>query len=171
MSLGEISGDRDRSGGAAQVVLRMQAHLRSFPRQLAQRRRWLPRIAWTPGVVKGVLFVEGLYVAGKKELLTSGDSQYASITQNLGSVPRRCGRFTFQAVTANALIVGKPVKIWQAVGPYPGKGTREDECEMDHVSATGIVTQTSDNTATITVYWSSPTRVRGERKFNYLAGG
>lgn len=88
---------------------------------------------------------------------------FATVEKDLGSIARRAGRFT---ITSSGLTAGKPVKIWQAVGPYTGKGTREDECEMDEVVATGIVL----NATTITAYWSSATRVRGNRKLNYLIG-
>jgi hypothetical protein len=70
------------------------------------------------------------------------------------------GKFT---IAGAGMTVGKPVLIAQAVGPYTGKGTRADEAEMDQVTVTGAVTDAS----TITAYWSSPRRVRGNFKFNY----
>lgn len=101
--------------------------------------------------------------AGTITLPGGGASPYSTVEVNLGSFPRKTGRFT---ISGSGLTAGKPVQIWQAVGPYTGKGTREDEVEMDMVKATGIVL----NTTTITVYWNSPTRVRGNRKFAYQVG-
>ena len=72
------------------------------------------------------------------------------------------GRFTFTG--GSSLTIGKPVMISQSSGSITGKGTRRDENEMDHLSISGIVTTAS----IIECYWSSPTRVRGNFKFDYM---
>lgn len=87
----------------------------------------------------------------------------SSVEVNLGSVPLRNGRFT---ISGSGMTTGKPVQITQAVGPYTGKGTRADEAEMDQVTVTASVTSAT----TITAYWSSPRKVRGNIKFNYMIG-
>lgn len=88
---------------------------------------------------------------------------FLSHEANLGSSAKRSGKFT---ISGSGLTIGKPVMIQQAVGPYTGKGTRADEAEMDQVSATASVTAAD----TITAYWSSPRRVKGNIKFNYQVG-
>lgn len=83
-----------------------------------------------------------------------------TVEVNVGSVPKSGGTFT---IAGAALTVGKPVLINQAVGPYTGKGTLPDEAEMDQVNVAASVT----GAATITAYWSSARRVKGNFKFNY----
>lgn len=92
------------------------------------------------------------------------DLSFATVEKNLGSNPRRSGKFTITGLSG--LTIGKPVNIFQAVAPYTGKGTLVDEAEMDGVSVSASVTATN----TITAYWNSATRVRGNFKFNYLIG-
>lgn len=92
-----------------------------------------------------------------------GSASFSLAEVDLGNKARKSGRFT---IPVTGQTPGKPVKIWQGVGPYTGKGTREDECEMDEVVATGVILSPT----LMTVYWSSATRVRGNRKFNYLVG-
>lgn len=79
---------------------------------------------------------------------------------SLGSIPQRSGKFTISGV---GLTPGKPVLIAQAVGPYTSKGTLADEASMDQVSVSASVT----DAVTITAYWSSPTKVARNFKFNY----
>lgn len=92
---------------------------------------------------------------------SSGGSTFTTTEVNLGSVPRRGGHFT---ITASGLTTGKAVNIFQAVGPYTGKGTRADEAEMDTVVVSASVTSST----VITCYWTSATRVMGNRKFSYI---
>lgn len=75
-------------------------------------------------------------------------------------MPKTGGHFT---IAGSGLTVDRPVLINQAVGPYTGKGTLADEAEMDQVNVTASVT----DAATITAYWSSARRVKGNFKFNY----
>lgn len=88
---------------------------------------------------------------------------YLATEQNLGTIARRSGKFT---VAGAGMTIGKPVQMWQAVGPYTGKGTRADEAEMDAVDVAASVTSAT----VITAYWRSRTRVRGNHKFNYQIG-
>lgn len=86
-----------------------------------------------------------------------------NIEKDLGAVALKTGSFT---VTSTGLTTGKPVVVTQAVGPYTGKGSREDECEMDEIRAFGVVT----NATTITVYFSTDSFIKGNIKFNYIIG-
>jgi hypothetical protein len=88
----------------------------------------------------------------------------ATVEKNLGSVPRLAGSFTVTGLSG--LTIGKPVNMFQAAGPYTGKGTRADEAEMDGLIVKAVVTAVD----TITAYWNAATRVKGNVKFNYLIG-
>lgn len=85
---------------------------------------------------------------------------YTTIEKNLGSASRS-GKFS---ITGVGFVVGKQVLIYQATGPYTGKGTLADECQMDTVIAQGVVTSATN----IDVYWNCGTFVKGNFKFNYL---
>jgi hypothetical protein len=87
----------------------------------------------------------------------------STVEVNLGTVPslRRSGRFLITGLSG--LTAGKAVSIQQANGPYTGKGTREDEAEVDQILVTGKVL----NSTTIQCFWSSRYKVRGNFKFNY----
>lgn len=78
---------------------------------------------------------------------------------DLGSVPRRSGRFI---ISGSGLTVGKPALVLQAHGPYTGKGTRADEAQMDRLMVTGKVISTTQ----VECFWNSTTRVRGNFKFD-----
>jgi hypothetical protein len=56
--------------------------------------------------------------------------------------------------------------VAQAVGPYTGKGTREDESEMDDIDCNGKVVSSS----VIRVYWHTRSFVKGNSKFDYATG-
>lgn len=106
--------------------------------------------------------VNGESIIGSGDIVIGG-AVLAIVERNLGSVPKKAGRFT---ITSSGLTIGKPVSIQQAVGPYTGKGTRADEAEMDGIVVNAIVTASN----TITAYWNSATRVKGNVKFNYFVG-
>lgn len=91
---------------------------------------------------------------------STGGITLGTVEVNVGAVPKSGGKFTIAGV---GLTAGKPVLISQAVGPYTGKGTRADEAEMDQVNVAASVTDAT----TITAYWSSARRVRGNFKFDY----
>lgn len=88
-----------------------------------------------------------------------------TVEVSLGSAPSatRSGKFT---IAGAGLTIGKPVSIQQASGPYTGKGTRNDEAEMDQVLVVGKVI----SAIAIECFWKSQHRVRGNFKFNYLIG-
>lgn len=90
--------------------------------------------------------------------------QTTTVEVNLSTTGRRSGKFT---IAGSGLAIGTNIVITQAAGPYTGKGTLADEAEMDTVSVRGVVTDAS----TITCYWTSRTRVRGNFKFTYFFGG
>lgn len=93
---------------------------------------------------------------------SGGSLTLTTVEVSLGSAPdaRRSGRFT---IAGAGLTAGKAVSIQQANGPYTGKGTREDEAEMDQILITGKVL----NATTIQCFWKSQHRTRGNFKFNY----
>lgn len=94
-------------------------------------------------------------------VLTQADVDEALV--NLGSPPRLSGKFTLTdpRITASSLLL-----MTLAPGPYPGKGTRADECEM----YAGIGFAAVPAAGSATVYWSAPHRVRGNIRVNYLIG-
>ena len=106
--------------------------------------------------------------SGTKKLVAAsnfgGATSLATVEKDLGSSPRRSGKFTITGLTG--LTTNKPVSIMQAVGPYTGKGTLMDEAEMDGLTVSGVVTSATE----ITAYWNAATRVKGNFKFNYFVG-
>lgn len=83
--------------------------------------------------------------------------------------PRPQSAGTFDVTGLSGLTAGKPVYVFQRVGPYSyaGSSTREDEAEMGIVSAVGYVV----NATTIRVYWTSSSIMSGRVKFAYVVGG
>ena len=96
--------------------------------------------------------------------LGGGGTTLTTVEKDLGSSPRRAGKFTITGLSG--LTISKPVSIMQAVGPYTGKGTRADEAEMDGLTVSASVTSATE----ITAYWNAATRVKGNFKFNYFVG-
>ncbi len=90
---------------------------------------------------------------------------FTIIEVDLGTPAQRSGRFT---IPVSGQTPGKPVSIWQAPGPYTGKGfASADEAEMDALTISANVTSATQ----ITAFWRSRTRVRGNFKFTYHIGG
>lgn len=100
---------------------------------------------------------------------------------DLGSTPTWRGKFTITDANIGAT---SKVKVWQAPGPYTGKGTRADECEMDWIQCHAVPAAGS-----ATVHWRSVEgysgfvggggtrhravvigQVRGNVKFHYAIG-
>jgi hypothetical protein len=94
----------------------------------------------------------------------SGGLTLTVVEKDLGSLPRLSG--TFDITGLSGLTTDRPVLMQQAVGPYTGKGTLADEAEMDQLSLSATVL----NPSTIRAYWSSPTLVVGNFKFQYAVG-
>jgi hypothetical protein len=92
-----------------------------------------------------------------------GGLTLSTVEVNLGSYPRRYGKFN---ITSSGLTAGRPALVRKANGPYTNKGTRADEAEMDDVTASGKTTSTTN----IECYWQCSTRVRGNHKFDYVVG-
>jgi len=115
------------------------------------------------GAPDGTKFLrdDGVWTAPTAEAAVT----FISVEVSLGSAPdaRRAGSFT---ITSSGLVTDKPVYIQQANGPYTGKGTRQDEAEMDQLTVTGKVL----NATTIQCYWQSQYRTRGNYVFSYLVG-
>ena len=88
----------------------------------------------------------------------------STIEVDLGTPARRAGRFT---IAGSAFVPGSAVAIWQAPGPYTGKGfSSADEAQMDDIDVTAAVT----STVLITAFWKCRHRVRGNVKFHYQTG-
>jgi hypothetical protein len=95
---------------------------------------------------------------------SGGASPAVTVEINLGTPAKRSGKFI---IAVSGQTAGKPVLIWQAPGPYTGKGfAGADEAEMDVIEASASVTSAT----TITAFWRCRTRVRGNIKFHYQIG-
>lgn len=94
----------------------------------------------------------------------SGGLTLSTVEVNLGSTPRRSGKFN---LTGSGLTVGKAVLIRQANGPYTNKGAFTDEAEMDSVEVSGKVTSATN----IECFWRSRTLVARNFKFDYAVSG
>ena len=119
---------------------------------------------------QGLLGIQGFTGAGTQGIqgTTGSGGGGGSFTLletevNLSSSPRRNGNFD---VVGAGMTIGKPVMMYQAVGPYTGKGTLADEAEMDQVLVAASVTSATN----IKAYWTSNYDVRGNIKFNYIIG-
>jgi len=89
------------------------------------------------------------------------------VEKDLGTSPLFSG--TFDITGLSGLTAGKPVYIQQAAGPYTGKGTREDEAEMDQAIITGYAVDAN----TIRAYWTAQPKsgpLAGNVKFAFIAG-
>ena len=92
-----------------------------------------------------------------------GSTSYTTVEVDLGSTPVTEGVFS---ITTTGLTADKQVLIYQANGPYTGKGTLADEALMDQILIKVAYTTSTTN---IDVYWYSLTAVKGNFKFNYVA--
>ncbi len=96
----------------------------------------------------------------------AGSFSLSSVEQDLGSLPLYSG--TFDITGLAGLTLGNPVLVIQDAGPYTGKGTLEDEAEMDRLSLSGYVLSTTS----IRVFWGvAPGNgpVKGNFVFNFAA--
>jgi len=75
----------------------------------------------------------------------SGSLSGTTVEVNLGSTPVWEGRFT---ITDAGIGTSSKVLVWQAPGPYTGKGTKADEAFMDRIEC---ITEPLAGSAT--VYW------------------
>jgi len=95
---------------------------------------------------------------------TAGAVDLTQFEKNLTSIPSRSGSFH---ITDAALVAGELFMVTQAPGPYTGKGTLEDEAEMDQLTACGFIDAGGGGA---TIYWNSPLFVKESFKFNYVHG-
>lgn len=93
----------------------------------------------------------------------TGTVTFSQIEVSVSTVRRRHGVFTIAGV---GMTIGKPVLIQQARAAYTGKGTLEDESDMDTLTVIGTVV----SAILIRCSWQSRTFVRGNFKFNYVIG-
>lgn len=78
-----------------------------------------------------------------------GSPTATTIEVNLGSTPVSSGKFT---ITDAAITATSKVLVWQAPGPYTGKGSRPDEAAMQPVQV--IATVAGPGVAI--VHWQTP---------------
>lgn len=78
-----------------------------------------------------------------------GGGSAITVEVNLGATATWRGRFT---ITNASIASTSKIMIWQAPGPYTGKGTRADEAEMQPVR----IIATNPATGSATVYWETP---------------
>lgn len=93
-----------------------------------------------------------------------GGLTMTTVEKDLGSTPVQTGRFT---ISGAGLVVGKPVLVVKANGPYTGKGTLTDEAEMDQMTFSGKVISAT----LIEVFWQSDGPVVGNVKVDYAVSG
>lgn len=115
------------------------------------------------GVMEEITLGTNLSLSGTtlNASVTGGGVTATTTEIDLGTIPVLSGKFS---ITTTGLTSSKPVIITQAVAPYTGKGTLADEAEMDSITVTGATTSTTN----IDCYWTSPTYVKGNFKFNYI---
>lgn len=110
--------------------------------------------------------------------------QLNTFTQDLGSIPRNAGSFTYDTgayvwnddsdtygtswngglwSSGSPFVLGREVLIQQTNGPYPGKGTLTDEAEMDHI----VISARATGFSTMECFWNSATMVKGNFNFSY----
>lgn len=77
-----------------------------------------------------------------------GITGVTTVEVNLGATPVTQGSFT---ITDSFISTGSKILLWQAPGPYTGKGTRADEAEMDEFPKLTVL----PGAGTATVKWSS----------------
>lgn len=80
-----------------------------------------------------------------------GGGSITTVEADLGSAPAWRGKFT---ITDASISASSKVAVWQAPGPYTGKGTRADEAEMDPIWCVA-----SPGSGQATVYWRTHTMI------------
>lgn len=100
---------------------------------------------------------------GTYQNISGGASTIPSVVEiDFGIDPVSSGSFTITGLTG--LVPNRPIMIQQANGPYTGKGTLDDDSQMDVICVTAYAL----NNTTIKANWASPTGfVTGNFKFNY----
>lgn len=79
----------------------------------------------------------------------AGGASAATVEVDLGSTPKTSGRFT---ITDAAISATSKVMVWQAPGPYTGKGTLADEAAMQPVNVVAVLPASGS----CTVWWETP---------------
>ena len=129
----------------------------------------IPMVLASSGVTPGT-YVNTTVVVDAKGRVTSasngsggggGGPVTGTVEVDLGATPAKGGTFT---IAGTGFVPGNPVQIFQAAGPYTGKGTMLDEAEMDYVGFTGSILSSTS----IRVFWSSTTFVKGNVRLTYV---
>lgn len=88
-----------------------------------------------------------------------GGASATIVEVNFGSTPVGRGRFT---ITDAGIGASSKVLVWQAPGPYTGKGTRADEAEMEPIKvvvsypAAGSAVVVWESADSVRVVWDKP---------------
>ena len=95
-----------------------------------------------------------------------GGSSATEIEIDLGSTLRTSGRFT---ITDAAIDSTSKVLVWQAPGPYTGKGTLADEAALQPVRIVAVEAGTGE----AVVYWETPpmTGFKADALIQFLNSG
>jgi hypothetical protein len=123
----------------------------------------------SPGQTLGDVTAQTVTIAARSatntEVLVASNSFGLTVFEaDLGAAAKTGGSFVKSGFTL--LEVGRPLLISQAVGPYTGKGTLEDEFEMGAVLASAKIISTTE----IQVWWFSSSPMRGNVKFQICMG-
>lgn len=96
-----------------------------------------------PYIIPGPQGIQGIPGGG------GGGGSATTIEVNLSAIATWRGRFT---ITDASITATSKVLVWQAPGPYTGKGTRADEAELQPVN----VIMTTSATGSAQVTWETP---------------
>jgi len=86
-----------------------------------------------------------------------GGASATTIEVNLGATAAFRGRFTIADAAITAV---KKILVWQAPGPYTGKGTRADEAELQPVQ----IIATEPLAGSANVHWQTPPMVTVQKR-------
>lgn len=103
-------------------------------------------------------------VAGETQISIPGGGTPSSTTVevNLGATPVWQGKFT---ITDAAISTSSKVHVWQAPGPYTGKGIRADEAALQPVDIIAV----EPLTGSASVHWQTPPMLT--QRSGLLSGG
>jgi hypothetical protein len=80
---------------------------------------------------------------------TAGGASATTVEVDLGSTAKTSGRFT---ITNASISASSKVIVWQASGPYTGKGTLADEAAMQPVNIVAV----QSGSGSCIVWWETP---------------
>lgn len=92
---------------------------------------------------------DGFPIPGPQGLSSASGLIVTSIEVNLGATALWSGKFT---ITDGLISATSTLLVWQAPGPYTGKGTLADEAQIQPVSIIAV----NPLLGSATVYWETP---------------